>query len=115
MPPFQSAFWAPPQSSTAGRTIVNLSFALNYAVHGLDPWGYHAVNLAIHILCGLILFGIIRRTLLSLSNLSDSSDPSNRSSLLAFFAALIWLLHPLQTEVVDYVTERSESLMALAY
>jgi protein O-mannosyl-transferase len=102
----------PYQSSTAGRPIVNFSFALNYAAGGLEPRGYHAVNLAIHILCGLVLFGIIRRTF---STLSNPSNPSNLSNLLAFFCALLWLLHPLATEVVDYVTQRTESLMALAY
>jgi len=43
---------------------LNLTFALNYAVGKLNPWGYHAVNLAIHILAALALFGIVRRTLL---------------------------------------------------
>ena len=47
----------------AGRPVVNVSFALNYAVGGLDVRGYHIVNIAIHIACALLLFGIVRRTL----------------------------------------------------
>ena len=58
-----AALWGPRQSSTAGRPLVNLSLAANFAAGGLDPWGYHAWNLSIHILCGLLLFGIVRRTL----------------------------------------------------
>src|SRR5215467_6889077 len=52
--PIARTLSGPLQSSTAGRPLVNLSFALNYAASGLDPRGYHAVNLAIHILCGLL-------------------------------------------------------------
>ena len=47
----------------AGRPAVNVSFALNYAFGGLDVRGYHVVNVAIHIACALLLFGIVRRTL----------------------------------------------------
>src|SRR5580700_2507310 len=45
------------------RPLVNLSLAINYAISGENPWSYHALNLAIHILAGLTLFGIVRRTL----------------------------------------------------
>src|ERR1017187_562616 len=46
------------------RPLINLSLAINYALGGSDVWGYHALNLAVHILAGLTLFGIVRRTLL---------------------------------------------------
>lgn len=108
--PISRALSGPLQSSTAGRPLVNLSFAINYAAGGLDPRGYHAVNLTIHILCGLLVFSITRRTFRNLR-----SSLSNRSDLIAFFCALVWLLHPLETEVINYVTQRTESLMALAY
>ena len=45
------------------RPVVDLSLAVNYALGGLDPWGYHAFNLAVHVLAGLTLFGIVRRTI----------------------------------------------------
>ncbi len=48
----------------AGRPVVNLSLALNHAGGGLDPRGYHAVNLILHIVSALALFGVVRRTLL---------------------------------------------------
>jgi len=46
-----------------GRHLWELSLAVNYRLGGLNVWGYHAVNVAIHILAGLALFGIVRRTL----------------------------------------------------
>ena len=47
--------------TVTGRPLVNLSLAVNYAIGGLSPRGYHAFNLAIHLLAGLTLFGIARR------------------------------------------------------
>ena len=52
---------APHETPTAGRPAVNLSFALNYALGGREVTGYHVVNIAIHLLCGLAIFGIARR------------------------------------------------------
>ncbi|MCX6953514.1 MAG: tetratricopeptide repeat protein [Verrucomicrobia bacterium] len=98
--------------TTSGRPLANLSFALNYAAGGLSPAGYHAVNLAIHVLAGLTLFGLVRRTLL----LPALRDRFGADSLpLAFIAAALWLVHPLQTESVTYVAQRTESLMGLFY
>ncbi len=58
------AFAPPPGGQTvSGRPLVNFSLAVNYALGGTRPWGYHAVNLAIHLLAGLVLFGLVRRTL----------------------------------------------------
>jgi protein O-mannosyl-transferase len=51
------------ENPLAGRPLVNLSFAVNYAIGGLDVRGYHVWNLAVHLLCGLIAFGLVRRTL----------------------------------------------------
>jgi tetratricopeptide (TPR) repeat protein len=96
----------------AGRPMVNLSLALNYAFGGLAPQSYHALNLAIHILAGLALFGVVRRTLL---------QPRLRERFradawwLALAVAALWVLHPLQTESVTYIVQRAESLMGLFY
>ncbi len=88
-----------------GRPLVNLSFALNYAISGTAPWSYHAANLAIHAFAALTLFGLVRRTLESLKISS--------ASLVAFSTALLWAVHPLQTESVTYLAQRTESLMGL--
>jgi tetratricopeptide (TPR) repeat protein len=108
----QSALNSVRDSPLAGRPLVALSFALNYRVGGLEVWGYHFVNIAIHLCTALLLFGVVRRTLL-LPRLSDRFGAS--ASRLAFAIALLWTVHPLNTEAVDYLTERTESLMALMF
>jgi tetratricopeptide (TPR) repeat protein len=97
---------------TAGRPLVNFSFAVNYALGGLDPRGYHFLNLAFHLLSGGLVFGIVRRTL----QLPSLNDRFGRIALpLGFAAALIWTLHPLNTEAVNYLTQRTELMMAFFY
>ena len=90
-----------------GRPLVNLSFALNYAISGTAPWSYHAFNLAIHALAALTLFGLLRRTL------ESQFTPS--ATLVSFSATLLWAVHPLQTESVTYLAQRTESLMGLLF
>jgi protein O-mannosyl-transferase len=105
------ALSAPPQSALAGRPAASASLAVNYALGGLAPWPYRAGNLVIHVLAALALLGIVRRAARSArTQLSDAS-----ASVLALACALLWLLHPLQTEVVDYITQRTESMMGVFY
>ncbi len=100
-----AAVLAPPRNTpTAGRPVVNLTLAVNHAAGGLDVRGYHAFNIAVHVCCSLLLYGIVRRTL-----------ACRGGSSLAFSAALLWLVHPLQSECVSYVTQRTESVMALFF
>ena len=104
-----------------GRPILNLSFALNYAISGTGVWSYHATNLLIHILAGLTLFGIARGTLGIKRGtgfqpmFSTEHGLEAHATFPAFVTALIWTLHPLQTESVTYLSQRAESLMGLFY
>jgi tetratricopeptide (TPR) repeat protein len=128
--PPTTAMTAPADTTLAGRPIATWTFALNYALAparvrkimepapGLSPddpfyeniWGYHALNLLIHLLSGLALFGIVRRTL----NVPVLRDRFGRaSSSLAFAVALLWLVHPLHTDSVTFLVQRVESLMGL--
>jgi tetratricopeptide (TPR) repeat protein len=95
----------PTESPVAARPIVNATFAVNYALAGLDVIGYHAVNLAVHLGVALLLFAVVRRTLAGLK--------AEMATIIALFAALWWVVHPLTSESVDYVTQRTESMMAL--
>jgi tetratricopeptide (TPR) repeat protein len=90
----------PADHPMSGRPLVNVSFAINHAVGGTDVAGYHAVNLALHLACGLLVFGLVGRQL---------SRPQ------AGAVALLWTVHPLNSEVVSYVTQRTESMMALCF
>jgi tetratricopeptide (TPR) repeat protein len=104
---------APPDAITvSGRPMVNLSLAINYAIGGLAVEGYHVVNLLLHFLVALTLFGLLRRTLL-LPSLAARFASS--ATGLALTVALLWALHPLQTESVTYVVQRAESIVALFY
>jgi tetratricopeptide (TPR) repeat protein len=97
------------ETPVAGRPLASLSFAVNYAVSGLDVRGYHLVNIALHAVCALLLLLVARRTLaLTAVRPRFGSSAGN----LAFAAALLWALHPLNSEVVNYISQRSESLMA---
>lgn len=98
-----------------GRPLVNFSLAVNYAISGAQVWSYHAVNLAIHALAGLTLFGIIRRTLLLPSASPPGSSLRAAALSLALLTAILWVVHPLQTESVTYIVQRAESLMGLCY
>jgi tetratricopeptide (TPR) repeat protein len=104
----------PPRSgdTVSGRPLLNFSLAVNYALGGLDVRGYHAANLVIHIAAALLLMGILRRTFLTPA-LRDRFGKV--ATPLALASALIWALHPLQTESVTYIVQRAESRMSLFY
>lgn len=100
------------------RPILNLSFAINYAISGMDVVGYHVGNIIIHALATLTLFGVVRRTLLlpSVRGRLGSAAASDLSAAgIALAVALLWGVHALQTESVTYMVQRAESLMGLLY
>ena len=105
--------WAWPQSGSHpavnSRPLVSFSLAVNYALGGLAVEGYHLVNIVLHILCGLVLYGVLGRLFVHVDGLASRAGP------LALVSALIWILHPLNSQVVNYITQRSESLMGLCY
>lgn len=102
----------PPEFPTSGRPLVNLSFAINHYFGGLNPTGYHTVNLLLHFLAVMFVWAATRRTL----RLPFFGGEFSRSAgWLALAIALLWALHPLQTEAVIYVTQRTELMMAFFY
>ena len=96
--------WVPQTGglTTSGRPLLNLSFALNYAVSGTSVWSYHVLNVLIHAAAAVTLLGILRRS-------PGVTAPA------AFVGALLWAVHPLQTESVTYLVQRAESLAGLFY
>ena len=105
-------FVPPHANPISRRPVVNLTLAINYAIGGLDVRGFHAGNLLIHLLTALVLFGIVRRTLLAPSLREQFGGAA---SGLALAVALIWAVHPLLTESVTYLTQRTELLMGLFF
>ena len=101
--------WVPMMEGTPmpHRPLPYYTFALNYALHGLDPRGYHAVNLAIHLANGWLAWWVAREVLRRLG-VGDAAGG------VALAATTLWLVHPLCTQAVDYVYQRIEALAALA-
>jgi tetratricopeptide (TPR) repeat protein len=109
----------------SGRPVVNYSFALNYALNrwlgiaqatatenAAQTLSYHAVNLLFHVATALLLLGIIRRTI-QFGRLPE--DWRGTSDWIATISVGIWLLHPIQTEADNYVSQRTELLVSLCY
>jgi tetratricopeptide (TPR) repeat protein len=104
----------PQENVTAqGRPVLNLSLAINYALHGTAPWGYHVGNLVIHGLAALAIFGIVRRTWEQIS--FEARGRGVEGVAVATLIAAAWAVHPMQTESVTYVIQRAESLVGLFY
>ncbi|NDY96313.1 tetratricopeptide repeat protein [Wenzhouxiangella limi] len=100
------------QAYSPARFIANWTLAANYSVHGEDVFGYHLVNLLIHLLAGLGLW-----LLLSALLRSRALDIKTRPWLrwVPLIATAIFLLHPLQTQAVTYIIQRHASLAAMFY
>jgi tetratricopeptide (TPR) repeat protein len=105
------------KSLISTRPVSNISFSLNYFFHQFDVMGYHLVNVIIHILTGILLYFFIKNTLNIL--LRKNNNPIIRESLnpslIAFFASLIWLIHPIHTQSVAYIVQRMNSMSAMFY
>ena len=102
-------------SPLAGRPLVALTFALNYAAGGLNVRGYRLVNIALHVVCALLLFLCVGRALAARRPATAGSEqaPREAAPYTAFAVALLWMVHPLNTEAVDYVSQRTELMMAM--
>jgi hypothetical protein len=99
------------QSPVASRPIANISFALNYYFSGLNLVGLHLINILIHILGGIFLYFFVKTTL---------KTPVLRARFekcdwVPFFTALIWLVHPLQTQSVAYLVQRMNCQAAMFF
>jgi protein O-mannosyl-transferase len=96
--------------TVTSRPIVNLSLAINYALGGFAVEGYHAGNILIHAAVALLLFGLVRRTLIR----PRAPEWLRVNALgVSLASTAIWALHPLHTEAVTFVIQRAEALGAL--
>jgi tetratricopeptide (TPR) repeat protein len=116
----RSLDWLSPPATggetVSGRPFLNFTFALNYLVGGLEVRGYRLTNLLVHACGGILLFGIVRRTLMrpgAVQLQEQSPDPTHLGFPLV--VAILWALHPLHTGAVTYVVQRAESLAGFFY
>jgi len=95
------------------RPIGMLTFALNYNIHKLDVWGYHLVNLIIHLINALLVWWL---TFITFSTPAMKDAPvSGHKSVIAFLTGLLFITHPLATQSVTYIVQRFTSLATLFY
>ncbi|MBI1823844.1 MAG: tetratricopeptide repeat protein [Nitrospirae bacterium] len=106
----------------ANRPVANLTFALNFYFDRLETRGYHILNILIHIGSTLVIYFLFLQTL-SLPGwgkggpLGVESDEVGtlQPEKIALIGALLWGVHPVQTQAVTYVVQRMASLAALFY
>ncbi len=94
------------------RPFTTITFALNYKLGVLDVRWYHLTNFLIHIFNGLLIFGIV---LLTMRSPKLPAHYADRALSTALISTGIFLLHPVQTEAVSYISQRYESLASLFY
>lgn len=96
------------------RAIGIISFQLNYLLSGWDVYGYHITNIIIHLLASLAVYRLLQ-LLLNTEYMSERAGDSFRRLPLPFFAALLFVSHPVQTQAVTYIVQRFASLATLFY
>jgi len=96
------------------RSVVNLSFALNYYYSRLDPTSYHIVNISIHLICAVFVYLVFIHTL---DIYTKDKGPLSRSVVhdIALLGVFFWALHPIQTQAVTYIVQRMASMSAMFY
>ena len=100
------------ENSDSIRVFAYVTFALNYYFGGLQVFGYHLVNLLIHLSSGLLLYWFLLLTL-NLPSLKERYGSIAFST--ALFSSLLFLVHPIQTQSVTYIVQRMTSLGAMFY
>jgi tetratricopeptide (TPR) repeat protein len=99
------------ESGGKNRPVPYISFALNYYFQQDDVEGYHAVNILIHIITGILLYFLVRATL----NLPTLRSKYETFKWLPLITTLIWIVHPLHTQSVTYLVQRMNSMAAMFY
>ncbi len=97
---------------TQSRGLPHLLDALNYHWGGEDVWGYHLVNVSVHLINALLVYGL---ALLTLRLPVHEGRYDSRARPLATAIALVFVLHPLQSQAVSYIVQRAESVAAMFY
>lgn len=109
---WQTLFAKPFAPGTLERPVAYLSFALNWFIGQDNPFGYHLVNLCIHILTAFFLFATTR-LLLQTSRLRHLAERDVVA--IALLSAVLWATNPVQTQAVTYIVQRMASMAALFF
>ena len=99
----------------AARALTYTTFYANYLLNGDRPWGYHLVNLLVHLATACTVL-LLARTLGKTPALAEvDSKGDGRYQIAAVVAAIVFVLHPLNTQAVTYIVQRSTEFSALFY
>ena len=101
--PPMAAMEAPWRSTAAGRPLVAYSFAINYAISGLEVWSYHVFNLLVHLVNVLLVYGIARRVQ-GQAVFAERTAGQFGHRVWALLLACLWAVHPLNSETVVYLS-----------
>jgi len=93
------------------RGLAMATFAINYAIGGLNVMGYHIVNLTIHIMNGIMVYFLVFITLHGVLGTDLKSVP--KAKRIAIYTALLFAVHPIQTQAVTYIVQRMEILASM--
>lgn len=108
--PAVQTLWEPASGANRERPLAIWTFAVNFAISEFDVFSYHAVNTLVHWFAGVFMWLLFKRLLAT----EAFSEPiRRRASMLALAAAMLWVVHPLNTQAVTYVVQRMESLASL--
>jgi hypothetical protein len=101
--------------STSSRPILGLTFALNYYFGKLNVFGYHLVNLMLHVANGVMLYFILLWTVNPINRVNSVNSVNPTNIRLPLYASLIFVVHPIQTQAVTYIVNRSSVLATTFY
>ena len=96
-------------SSSHYRPVQNISYFFDYLVWNADPYGYHLSNLLWHVGSGILLYFLLLRLLEPFRERFEE-DGRRLLSAATFFVALLWIVHPVHSAAVDYISGRADSL-----
>ena len=85
------------------RPLLSLTFLVDRTLYGSSPVGYHILNLLLHLGSGILVYLILTRAV------------ADKNRQLPLCTALVFLIHPIQTETVTYISGRASGLMAFFY
>lgn len=92
------------------RPVQNLSFMVDYYFWNSDAAGFHLTNLLLHVAAGLLLYRLLTRLLAQFSERQPHTFSPSIAPLLAWLIAAIWIVHPVHSAAVDYISGRADSL-----
>lgn len=112
---FRLFYWIP--SVTIWHPITMISLAVDYAIWGLNPLGYHLTNIIIHALNTFLVFILVFRLIEKecLEKKSVGQQSGHRPIIAALVVALLFGIHPLRVESVAWISERKDVLSAFFY